>query len=574
MTSARPTLPLWVAVLVAAGAGPVLDGAFPDLGWWPLAFLAIGLQLLTLQGRRLGSAFLVGFVFGATFYFVDIQWAAVFLGPVPWSALSTLMALWCGLGGMLITLAYRWVPSAFPTAWSRLLFLPVVVAGLWTLREAVASVWPYGGFSWGRVAFSQSDSPLSSLFAWIGVSGVSFLMVFLVAATIAGVQEGLRIRSGRSAAWDRPWVDGGNGMTAARVASGASTPAFSTKGTAGGARAGVDWTVRAVTVLGLLVVVVLIPAWPTPTHGVLRVGAVQGDTKAGYFDPPAQVGDNLLGQIAATSPVYDKNVDVVVWPEGASDLDPLEDPSAADLWDQVSRRAGAPLVGGTITTRTTTNADGSTTTRYFNTSLLWEAGKGALGYYDKKHPVPFGEYVPDRSFWRMFAPELIDLIQREYTPGTTGEVLHLGTTKSGISDALAGIAICFDIVDDQLMHDMIAQGADVVLAQTNNADFGTTDESVQQLAIARIRAMEMGRSVVNISTVGTSAVILPDGTVRDQLPTYTPGVIVDDVPIATTVTPAMGGGRQIEWLVCGIGIGALLAAGTLRAGMLRRRTRA
>ena len=297
---------------------------------------------------------------------------------------------------------------------------------------------------------------------------------------------------------------------------------------------------------------------------------MQGDTKAGYFDPPPHFGDNLLGQIAATRPVYDRKVDVVVWPEGASDVDPLEDPNAAELWNQVAERAHAPLVGGTITTRTTVE-NGTDVTRYYNTSLLWEDGKGVVDYYDKKHPVPFGEYVPDRSFWRQFAPDLIDLIQREYTPGTTDEVLDLGTAKSsGVPNVLAGIAICFDIVDDQLMNDMVHQGADVVLAQTNNADFGRTDESVQQLAIARIRAEELSRSVVNISTVGTSAVIYPDGSVHHQLPVYSPGVIVDDVPLATGTTPAVLGGRQLEWLVCGIGLGALLASGTLRRGPRRR----
>lgn len=558
-----------MALLVAAGAGPLLDAAFPDLGIWPLAFVAIGFALVTLQGRRLGSAFLVGFAFGATFYFPDIEWAAVFLGPIPWSALSTLMALWAGLGGMLITLAYRWVPRAFPTAWSRLLFVPVVVAGLWTLREAIESVWPYGGFSWGRVAFSQSDSPFSSLFAWFGVSGVSFLMVFFVAVAVAATQEGLRIHRGRSAAWYRPWVDGGDHMQAAGVSSGAAASGASTPGYATAGR-GIGALARWILVVGVLALLLLIPAFPTRLHGTVRVGAVQGDTKAGYFDPPAHFGDNLLGQITATEPLYDKKLDVVVWPEGASDVDPLEDPNAAHLWDQVSTRADAPLVGGTITTRVTRNAAGATTTRYYNTSLLWKAGTGAVDYYDKKHPVPFGEYVPDRSFWRQFAPSLIDLIQREYTPGTTDQVMDIGTTKAGISNVLAGIAICFDIVDDQLMTDAVNQGAQVIFAQTNNADFGLTDESVQQLAIARIRALELGRSVVNISTVGTSAVIAPDGSISHQLPVYTPAVIVDDVPLATGKTPAVQGGRQFEWLVCGIGLGALLASGTLRRRQRRR----
>ena len=567
----RPVLPLWMALLAAAGAGPVLNAAFPDRGWWPLAFLAIGFQLVTLQGRRLGSAFLVGFVFGAAFYFPDIAWAAVFLGPIPWSALSTLMALWAGLGGMLITLAYRWVPRAFPSTWSRLLFLPVVVAGLWTLREAVESVWPYGGFSWGRVAFSQSASPLSSLFAWFGVSGVSFLMVFAVSVAVAATQEGLRVSRGRSAAWYRPWVDGGNQMAASGVSSATATTGEVAPGSAT-TWWGIGTLARGTLAVGIFTMLFVVPAYPTHLNGTVRVGAVQGDTKSGYFDPPAQLGDNLLGQIAATTPVYSKNVDVVIWPEGASDIDPLEDPGAAALWDQVSARANAPLLGGTITSRVTINPDGSTTRRYYNSALLWEAGKGAVNYYDKKHPVPFGEYVPDRAFWRQFAPSLIDLIQRDYTPGTTPQVMNIGTTKTGIPNVIAGLAICFDIVDDQLMTDAVNEGAQVIFAQTNNADFGLTDESVQQLAIARIRALELGRSVVNISTVGTSAVIAPDGSISHELPVYTPDAIVADVPLATGKTPAVWGGRQFEWLVCGIGIGALLAAGTLR-GRRRRSTK-
>jgi apolipoprotein N-acyltransferase len=104
-------------------------------------------------------------------------------------------------------------------------------------------------------------------------------------------------------------------------------------------------------------------------------------------------------------------------------------------------------------------------------------------------------------------------------------------------------------VDDQLMTEMVDQGAQVIFGQTNNADFGFTDESVQQLAIAKIRAIETGRSVVNISTVGTSAILYPDGSEHDRLTWYQPGVMVDDVPLSTTMTPAVVGGRQVEWLV-------------------------
>jgi apolipoprotein N-acyltransferase len=519
----RP-LPLLPALVVAAGAGLLLDTAFPDKGWWFTAFPAIALALIAMQGRRVGGAILVGFVFGGFFYWPHIEWASEFLGVLPWSALAAVMTLWNGAAAALIALAYRWIPRVWDGVAGRLLLLPAVVAGLWTAREAIASVWPYGGFSWGRVAFSQSDSPLSPLFAWIGVSGVSFAMVFLVALGVAAAQEAIR-HPRQSAA-----------------------------------------LAALVTVAALVLVVV--PPWTSlpgtapQSAPTLRVGAVQGDTKAGYFDPPENFGDNLLGQVAATEPLYDDDVDVVLWPEGASDANPLQYAWAADLWDEVSRRAGAPIIGGTVTTRQLdkVDANGEPVPEYFNTVLLWQAGEGSresrvLDYYDKKHPVPFGEYVPDRAFWRQFAPDLIDLIQREYTPGTTDAVSELA------GGAIVGHAICFDIVDDQLLTEIVQEGGQVVFAETNNADFGDTDESVQQLAIARIRAIETARTVVNISTVGTSAIVLPDGSIDQQLPWYEPGVMVADVPLLTTVTPAVLVGRELEWLAAAIGLAGLLFAG-------------
>jgi apolipoprotein N-acyltransferase len=97
---------------------------------------------------------------------------------------------------------------------------------------------------------------------------------------------------------------------------------------------------------------------------------------------------------------------------------------------------------------------------------------------------------------------------------------------------------------------------------------------VQQLAIARIRAIETARTVVNISTVGTSAIIYPDGSMHDRLPWYEPGVMVDDVPLSTTMTPAVVGGRQVEWFVSFGALAALGAAGWASRRVAPRRSSA
>lgn len=506
--SDAPIVPLWAAVLLALGAGPVLDAGFPDLGVWPLTFVGIGIVLVAVIGRRAGTSFLVGFIAGLSFYLVHVSWTALYLGPVPWVALSALESLFFGAGAVLITLAYRWFPRVWSGAIARLAVLPVLVGALWTAREMVASTWPYGGFAWGRVALSQSESPFAPLVAWVGISGLSFVMVVIVAVTVQVLRE------------PAPGI------------------------------------VRRLVVPVVLVVAVLaVPAWPTSVFGTSRIAAVQGNTKAGYFDAAErEPGDLISGQLDASLPVLDQGVDMIVWPEGSSEYDPATVPAAGRALDALSQLAGgAPIILGTNQERED---------KVYNTSLLWQDGRAA-DWYDKKHPVPFGEYVPDREFWEPFAPDLIGLIARDYTPGTRDGIFD-------VNGVIAGISICFDIVDDAVIRDSVDRGAQVLLAQTNNADFGRTDENQQQLAITRLRAIETSRSVVSISTVGLSAIIGPDGRTIETIPAYEPGAMVEDVPLSRDLTPAVVLGGQLEGLIVGWGIGTLLLAGLFGA---RRRSR-
>ena len=109
-----------------------------------------------------------------------------------------------------------------------------------------------------------------------------------------------------------------------------------------------------------------------------------------------------------------------------------------------------------------------------------------------------------------------------------------------------GLAICFDVIYDDVIWDGARDGAEVYMFQTNNADFRDTDENLQQLAFARMRAIETGRSVVNLSTVGTSQVIAPDGTTIDGLPADEAGHMLTDVPLRTGLTPAVVAGAAIK----------------------------
>lgn len=510
--STRPGVgaPLWLATFLAATGGAIDAFAFPGFGFWPLIFVGTPLVLFALVGRHVWGSVLVGLLAGFAFWLTHITWITVYLGPAPWLALGGLEAIFYAMGCVLIASAWRFGETVLRTAPGRLAVMPAVVGGLWTCREFVSTTWPYGGFSWGRLSFSQSDSPLREIVSWVGVAGLSFLIAAVSALAVQVFREGRR---------------GAHGIRGFRMV-----------------------MLRTIPVV-LVLVIALIPAFPVTKTGSARIAAVQGNSNAGLFASyiPGQIlGDHLN----ATEKIFGQKVDLVVWPENASDLDPLRYRESAAVLDRVSKEMGAPVIVGTIT------QSGS---RVFNSLLLWKNESGALDQYDKIHPVPFAEYIPDRSFWYPLAPQLLSLIPQDFTVGTRDNLFTVAKTSS--ESFTAGLAICFDIVDDSLVRQMIDGGADVIVAPTNNADFGRTDESVQQLAIARLRALETGRSVVNTSTVGTSAIIAPDGRNLDELPTFTPGTMVRDVPLSTTRTAASVVGQGLEIGISLLSLLALVALG-------------
>jgi apolipoprotein N-acyltransferase len=133
--------------------------------------------------------------------------------------------------------------------------------------------------------------------------------------------------------------------------------------------------------------------------------------------------------------------------------------------------------------------------------------------------------------------------------------------------------ICFEVVEDGLVDDTVDAGADLLVVQTNNATFGYSDENVQQLAMSRLRAVEHGRAVVHVSTVGTSALVMPDGTLVDPTALFTPAVVSGQVPLRTSLTVAdrvRQAGVPVEGLL--VALGLVGAAGGLLTSRRSRRS--
>lgn len=507
-----PLLPLWAALPAAAVAGILMDLAYPEVGWWPAAFLAAGVLLVAAIGRSVAGSLAVGLVFGLVFFSLVVSWTSRYLGPVPWAALTVVEGALTAVWVIPLTLAYRWVPRLVPPGTVRLVLLPGVVAALWTGREVMLGAWPYGGFPWARLGMTQSESPAAAVASWVGVSGLSFVMVFAVAVSIEWA---------RTRAWRYP-----------------------------------PRTLVPAATIGVLL---LTPAFPTTPAGTMRVGAVQGNGPSGYFDQrgPWSIAS---AQGDASAALAGTDLDLLVWPEGL-DGDPFDSDYLAAYLTGVSERAGAPLLANAAT-----RVDG----KFYNTSFLWDPTlsstppRDQLQTHAKRNPVPFGEYVPDRDFYMMLAPDLVGLIQREYAHGTNPPVVSVGGTR-------VGLAICFDVIYDQVISESISAGAELLVFQTNNADFRGTDENLQQLAFARMRAIETGRSVVNVSTVGTSQIIRPDGSTMASLPADEPGVMAEAVELRTGVTPGVVAGGFISTVTVWNGLILLTLAGVLVLRQDRRR---
>ncbi len=494
-----------MAVPQAVVAGLLTRLAFPDPGWWPFAVLGVALWFAALAGRRPRTAAVLGLLYGLAFFVPLLQWSGIYVGALPWLALSTLQAAYLALLAVLL-------PGLVPRAGWRLrraVAATAVLAGLFTAQEALRDRTPFGGFPWGRLAFAQSDAPFVHLAALGGAPLVTFAVAWCAAALAwAGVVL----------------VD-----HRARLA--------------GDRQAQLQTTVAAALALA---VVGSGLAVSLPTTGrTIEVAGIQGDVPEAGLEFNAErravLDNHVKGTLALAARVAAGGTprpDVVIWPENASDLDPYQQADARRVIDEAVDAIGEPVLVGAVLDRPTG--------RLTNASIAWSPGTGPGPLYAKRHPVPFGEYIPYRSFFRRFSTQ-VDLVQRDFVGGRTPGVLELGPAR-------VGIAICFEVAYDDLVRDTVRGGADLLVVQTNNATFGFSDEAVQQLAMSRLRAIEHGRAVAHVSTVGVSALIMPDGREVTTSRLFTPATLQAALPLRTQLTVADRLGSWVEAALVALGL--------------------
>ncbi|MDQ1682437.1 MAG: apolipoprotein N-acyltransferase [Frankiaceae bacterium] len=492
-------------LLGAAVAGVLQLLAFPPYHHWWTAPIGVAVLVGSLYGVRARFGALLGFVAGLTFFVPLLAWMRP-VGSDAWLLLSAVeVGLTAGLGAALAAVLRlrgwaAWVPA------------------VWIAWDAVRARWPFGGFSWGRLGFSQDEGPWGRL---ASIGGVSLVTAVVVAA-------------GTALAWLA--VSGALGRQ---------------KGLAGAA------VVLAACATGPLAV--QLPTGGQSVGGPAQavVAIIQGNVPANGMDAfdrsyevlsnHVKVTEDMAAAVAAgTVP----QPDAVIWPENAADVSPQESPRAAALVEEAARAARAPLLIGAVITTATTRE---------NAGVVWEAGVGETERYAKRHLVPFGEYVPFRSLIATGITRF-DRVPRDFTPGTGTGRLDVGPVR--LSDVM-----CFEVAYDGLVRAGVRDGGRLISVQSNNATYGEI-QSQQQLSMARLRAMEHGRAVVVASTDGISAVISPDGTLVRQSAMHQATSFVETLPLRDSLTLA---DRAGGWPEAVGGLAGLLGVLLVMMGSLRRR---
>ena len=477
-------------VAVAALSGLLLLLAFPPHDLFVLAPVGPALLLLVCRGVSLRRGAALGMVAGLAFYLPLLHWAGSVAGPGAWIALAGLETLFSaplGAGLALLTRRRGWALSS---------------ALLWVAIEGLRSRVPFGGFPWGRLAFSQTDGPLLPLAALGGAPLVSAQVALLggvLAALIASRDRGLLL-------------------------------------------AGV------VSLIGVAAATLV----TVPTTGVMTtVAVVQGNVPRLGLDFNAQRSAVLRNHVQATRQLAADvragtvpRPDLVIWPENASDLDPFDNPDARALIDGAVADIGVPVLVGAL-------VDGPG--RFIsNTGVVWDPVTGPGARYVKRHPVPFGEYIPLRNLARKITKK-VDLVPKDFASGKAVGVLDVGPAR-------IGDVICFEVAYDGLVRDTVQKGGRLLVVQTNNASFGRSGETAQQLAMGQFRAVEHGRAVLVAATSGVSAIIAPNGQVTERAEILTRKVLLQQVPLRDQLTVATRLGAWPEIVLSLLGLGALLVA--------------
>ena len=479
-------------IAMAAVSGLMLTGAFPniDLNW--LAWCALVPLLIAIQNLNWRDRIRIGLIAGLVHYLTLMYWLQYTMqiyGHLPWYLSIPVLFLMATYLSLYVI--------AFVLLVDRLHEKPalclILIPALWVSLEYIRS-FLFTGFPWELLGYSQYRTlhiiQISDIF---GVFGISFLILL---TNVALYQVYLYFTAN-----DR------------------STFPVTRRGIIGA---------------GIAVVMVLAAAWAYGAFRIKtidhlagksakeRIGVVQGNIEQSLkWDPAFQV-ETIHKYTRLSRVAGEQKPKLIVWPETATPFYFLYDKKLSDMvLEGIRPIATHFLIGSPSFNQKDKQID------YFNSAYLVRPDGKAIGKYDKAHLVPYGEYVPLRS-WFPFLGKMVAQVG-DFVPGKKGETLTWNDYK-------LGVLICYELIFPYLSRAVTKNGAAVLVNITNDAWYGRTSAPYQHFSMAVLRAVENRRSLVRAANTGISGFIDPVGRVTDATELFTEATLTRDVPFLTSVT--------------------------------------
>jgi apolipoprotein N-acyltransferase len=593
------------AVMLACATAIAMWASFTPVDFGPLGWIClVPLLALVRIERPTRRMYLATYAGGWLFWMASLQWMR--LGHVSmyvaWFALATHLAMYWPAFVGLSRVAVHQLRMPFTLA------VPVVWVGLEYLRGFLMT-----GFAWYNLSHSQYRwIELIQISDVVGAYGVSFVLALVNAAIAASLPEAWLQRFSLSPPGERAGVRG------SQVADGPLTPNPSPPRGEGRTR-------RAIACL--LVFAATLGYGYVRRHGIEftagpRVAAIQGNVTSEVKHDPEDWGDIYRRHEALTARAVLEQPDLIVWPETmfrwplvnvptdqsfdeikaanpGVPLGDLRDLRVPKTLQQMAQKANASLVIGLEAW----DADRSGL-RPFNSAVLVEPERGIVQRYDKRHRVPFGEFIP-----------LADVLPQlhKLTPFADGFGIAAGSDKTVFASRGWRFApiICFEDTVPHFVRDLVASSPplppgegsgvrafrgtgvppvvtgetpvprpakplDFLLNLTNDGWFHGSSELDQHLITAAFRCVETRTPMVRAVNTGISAIIDGDGVIRRRAVDPRTGrskqieaIVVDTVPLDPRRSLYVAGGDWFAGL-CLTACGLCTLLGLTRRWLPRR----
>jgi apolipoprotein N-acyltransferase len=450
-----PRLSTSAALAIGGGLGVALS--LPPWGIWPLAFLGIAMFELSLGETAPPRARAArGWLFAAAWLYPGMAW-------MWWLTIPGYIA-----AGAIFAGFHAVAAVVAPQGPWRVIGRPAAH----TLAEALRLVFPFGGVPLATLPIGQAGGPFAGTVRLGGVIVLTWV-VFQIGFALAGpspfVPQMARTRGRRT----RGEWHGAIGF--------------------------------AVAIVMVLIAGIVAPAGTeTAQPPTLRVAIVQGGGKQGTRASDTDPREVFERHLAQTRTIQPGSVDLVVWPENVIDVVSLEGSRELGEVTAEAARIGAPLAVGV-----TEDAPGD---HFINAQVVITEDGQIVSRYDKVHRVPFGEYMPLRGLLHAVGAPT-DLVPRDAVAGTGPAYLDIPVGNGVVR---AAIVISWEVFFGSRAADGIEHGGTFIINPTNGSSYTGTILQSQQVASSRLRAIENGRWVVQVSPTGFSAFVSPDGDVLDR----------------------------------------------------------